>query len=91
MSDTIDLIQEVEQSFSSTGPLANHWTGYVPREGQIEMALAVANQIQTGGSLVVQAGTGVGKTFAYLNPSHGANLGSGVAARSRIGGDASPR
>jgi ATP-dependent DNA helicase DinG len=39
------------------------------REGQTEMALAVAHQIEQGGALVVEAGTGVGKTFAYLVPA----------------------
>ena len=69
MSPAIDLIKEVELSFSNHGPLAKQWTGYTPREGQIAMAQAVARQILTGGSLVVQAGTGVGKTFAYLIPA----------------------
>ncbi len=40
-----------------------------PREGQTEMALAVAQTIQKGGALVVEAGTGVGKTFSYLVPA----------------------
>ncbi|WP_304914462.1 ATP-dependent DNA helicase [Hydrogenophaga sp.] len=38
------------------------------REGQIEMARLVAHAITLHGSLVVEAGTGVGKTFAYLVP-----------------------
>jgi ATP-dependent DNA helicase DinG len=33
------------------------------------MAMAVANTVAEGGSLVVEAGTGVGKTFAYLVPA----------------------
>jgi hypothetical protein len=40
-----------------------------PRPGQTEMALAVARTIEEGGALVVEAGTGVGKTFAYLVPA----------------------
>ncbi len=39
-----------------------------PRPGQRDMAQAVAQALQSGGSLVVEAGTGVGKTFAYLVP-----------------------
>ncbi|MFM7698999.1 MAG: ATP-dependent DNA helicase, partial [Limnohabitans sp.] len=40
-----------------------------PRQGQTHMALAVAETLEKGGSLVVEAGTGVGKTFAYLVPA----------------------
>ncbi|MBI3531415.1 MAG: ATP-dependent DNA helicase [Burkholderiales bacterium] len=39
------------------------------RPGQTEMALAVARTIEQGGALVVEAGTGVGKTFSYLVPA----------------------
>ncbi|VTU25570.1 putative ATP-dependent helicase DinG [Variovorax sp. PBL-E5] len=39
------------------------------REGQTQMALAVARTIDQGGVLVVEAGTGVGKTFSYLVPA----------------------
>ena len=39
------------------------------REGQTQMALAVARAIDQGGVLVVEAGTGVGKTFSYLVPA----------------------
>ncbi|MEY4284056.1 MAG: hypothetical protein RL111_731 [Pseudomonadota bacterium] len=69
MNTPINLNHEVEQCFSAQGPLARQWPGYVPRDGQIHMAQAVTQQIQQGGSLVVQAGTGVGKTFAYLVPA----------------------
>ncbi|HRB04051.1 MAG TPA: hypothetical protein PLP26_11840, partial [Ilumatobacteraceae bacterium] len=39
------------------------------RPGQREMALAVADAIVTGKHLVVQAGTGTGKTLGYLVPA----------------------
>ena len=39
------------------------------RDGQIEMAEAVARSIVEGNHLVVEAGTGTGKTFAYLVPA----------------------
>ena len=42
---------------------------YLARDGQIRMAEAVARTIVQGGALVVEAGTGVGKTFAYLVPA----------------------
>jgi ATP-dependent DNA helicase DinG len=62
------LEQQVAHALSSEGPLASHWPGFRPRSGQTDMALAVAQTVQGGGSLVVEAGTGVGKTFAYLVP-----------------------
>lgn len=42
---------------------------FQPRQGQTDMAVAVARTIATGGMLVVEAGTGVGKTFSYLVPA----------------------
>lgn len=39
-----------------------------PRQGQLDMALAVAQAVESGSALAVEAGTGVGKTFAYLVP-----------------------
>ena len=51
------------------GPLAGLLPGYEHREPQLQMLLAVA-QIQTrGGNLLVEAGTGTGKSLAYLVPS----------------------
>lgn len=55
--------------FSSDGVLAQAITGFKPREAQREMATAVAQAVQTGGELVVEAGTGTGKTYAYLAPA----------------------
>lgn len=42
---------------------------YQPRVGQMQMAQAVAHTMEQGGMLVVEAGTGIGKTFAYLIPA----------------------
>ena len=42
---------------------------FLPRSGQTRMALAVAQAIEAGDVLVVEAGTGVGKTYAYLVPA----------------------
>ncbi|MFZ5547527.1 MAG: ATP-dependent DNA helicase [Pseudomonadota bacterium] len=58
----------VARSFETQGPLARADAGYVPREPQLRMADAVAQAIEEAQSLVVEAGTGVGKTFAYLVP-----------------------
>jgi predicted DnaQ family exonuclease/DinG family helicase len=51
------------------GPLAEVLPGYEHREPQMQMLLAVAQIQGRGGSLVVEAGTGTGKSLAYLVPS----------------------
>ena len=55
--------------FGAGGQLAAHVDGYRPREGQVEMAAAVAAAIDGCGTLIAEAGTGTGKTFAYLAPA----------------------
>ncbi len=55
--------------FSSQGPLAKHFPGYQPRQAQIEMAEAVAKALDSRQQCVAEAGTGTGKTFAYLVPA----------------------
>ncbi len=51
------------------GPLAGALPGYEHREPQVQMLLAVAQIQARGGSLLVEAGTGTGKSLAYLVPS----------------------
>src|SRR2546430_12214746 len=51
------------------GPLATVLPGYEHREPQLQMLLAVAQIQARGGTLVVEAGTGTGKSLAYLLPS----------------------
>jgi ATP-dependent DNA helicase DinG len=51
------------------GPLAAAIPGYEHRESQLQMLLAVAQIQARGGTLVVEAGTGTGKSLAYLVPS----------------------
>jgi ATP-dependent DNA helicase DinG len=55
-------------TLSSQGELAQTVMGFQPRQGQTDMALAVTQTLEHGGQLVVEAGTGVGKTYAYLVP-----------------------
>ena len=55
--------------FAEKGLLAQRLPGYELRDGQSLMAEAVLNALQTGEPLAVQAGTGLGKTFAYIVPS----------------------
>lgn len=59
----------VGDAFAPDGVLSRAAEQFIPRAGQTEMALAVARTIEAGGALVVEAGTGVGKTFSYLVPA----------------------
>ena len=63
------LADAVEHAFSPDGALARVVDGYEPREGQRAMATAVASVVDTGGTLLAEAGTGTGKTLAYLIPA----------------------
>ncbi|ADL55877.1 ATP-dependent DNA helicase [Gallionella capsiferriformans] len=60
---------EVARFFSEQSPLATEVSSFRPREQQREMALAVADAIKNNAILVAEAGTGTGKTFAYLVPA----------------------
>lgn len=62
MLDTDDI-------FCATGPLARALPGYRPRRAQATMAARVAEAIEARRPLIVEAGTGTGKTFAYLVPA----------------------
>jgi len=55
--------------FAAGGPLAAQVEGYRPRPQQVEMARAILDAIEGGQALAVEAGTGTGKTFAYLVPA----------------------
>ena len=55
--------------FSPNGPLNNSLENYQVRAEQVEMAKSISDSIEDKSSLVVEAGTGVGKTFAYLYPA----------------------
>jgi len=51
------------------GLIAKRWPNYESRPQQLEMAEAVATAIETRRHLMIEAGTGVGKSFAYLVPA----------------------
>ncbi|MDM0044094.1 ATP-dependent DNA helicase [Variovorax dokdonensis] len=65
----MSLQERVHEAFLPDGALSLAAEQFHVREGQTNMALAVAEAIETGGQLVVEAGTGVGKTFSYLVPA----------------------
>lgn len=63
-----DLVAQVEAIFSPSGILSRA-KNFEYRPQQQEMAVAVARALQNGEHLAVEAGTGVGKSLAYLIPS----------------------
>ncbi|MEO7401412.1 MAG: ATP-dependent DNA helicase [Polaromonas sp.] len=65
----MNLAVQVAQAFAPEGVLARTTAHFVPRSGQTAMAVAVARAIEDGHALVVEASTGVGKTFSYLVPA----------------------
>src|SRR5688572_30185930 len=69
VSQSSELQAAVREAFSDAGALARVLDGYEPREGQRLMSEAVASVVEKGGTLLAEAGTGTGKTLAYLVPS----------------------
>ncbi|EDJ88903.1 probable ATP-dependent helicase [Haemophilus influenzae 22.1-21] len=65
----MDYENQIANIFSLNGELSQNIKGFRPRAEQLEMAHAVGKAIQNKSSLVVEAGTGTGKTFAYLAPA----------------------
>ena len=59
----------VEKAFAVDGPLAAAIPGFSPRPQQVEMAEHIAATLKDNGVLVAEAGTGTGKTYAYLVPA----------------------
>lgn len=62
-------MQDYDDLFGAEGPLARSLPGFTPRHAQMQMAGRVAEALATRGTLIVEAGTGTGKTFAYLVPA----------------------
>ena len=66
---TMDRNRTLHDLFSDSGALAARVPGFRMRDGQIEMAEAIARAIDGCETLIAEAGTGTGKTFAYLAPA----------------------
>ncbi len=64
MTDT-----QIDSIFAPKGALAGHVPSFRARSQQVEMAQAIAQAITENKQLIVEAGTGTGKTFAYLVPA----------------------
>lgn len=62
------LSDQVAAAFAPGSALASGMPGWQRREGQVQMASEVADCLERAGVLVAEAGTGVGKTLAYLVP-----------------------
>jgi ATP-dependent DNA helicase DinG len=62
-------IEAVADAFADDGPLARAIAHFEPRSGQRRMAEAVGRALRDGGVLLAEAGTGTGKTMAYLVPA----------------------
>ena len=63
------VVSDLARVFGPEGPLARELSAYRFREQQLAMADAVARAIDERGQLLAEAGTGTGKTFAYLVPA----------------------
>ncbi|MCX5591358.1 ATP-dependent DNA helicase [Alcaligenes endophyticus] len=60
--------QDLSDVFSAQGPLAENSPHYTPRQAQMELAQAIEQAIHDNTVLIAEAGTGTGKTWAYLVP-----------------------
>jgi ATP-dependent DNA helicase DinG len=72
MSAPFDLAgdgRDAADCLAADGPLAGELPGFAPRDPQQRMASAVQSALGSGSALIVEAGTGTGKTFAYLVPA----------------------
>jgi ATP-dependent DNA helicase DinG len=67
-SEIRDTSLDIEEIFAPGGLIARSFTGFEARPQQLEMAGAVQAALAGGRHLAVEAGTGVGKSFAYLVP-----------------------
>jgi ATP-dependent DNA helicase DinG len=60
---------EMQHIFADGGLLSRHIDGYTPRQQQLEMAETIQETLANSSLLIAEAGTGTGKTFAYLAPA----------------------
>ncbi len=63
-----DVVTHCQRVLGEKGRLTTAIPGFIPREQQIQLAGAIAQAIHEQTALVAEAGTGTGKTFAYLIP-----------------------
>ena len=63
------LPRQVDEAFARHGALAGALPSFETRDSQRDMAVAAAEVFESGGVLLAEAGTGTGKTLAYLVPA----------------------
>lgn len=63
------LLQELSDIFAPDGPIAQAMPDYRPRQAQLELAQAIEQTLDEHSTLIAEAGTGTGKTWAYLVPA----------------------
>ncbi|KTC83190.1 ATP-dependent DNA helicase [Legionella cincinnatiensis] len=69
MVEITSLIQSCQRALGEKGRLSTAIPGFIARAPQSDLAVAIAAAIEEKSTLVAEAGTGTGKTFAYLLPS----------------------
>ena len=78
--------EEIYSAFEKDGLVGRMYSSYEPRKEQVDMALAVAQAFEEHQKLAIEAGTGVGKSIAYLIPSvlcaQANNITVGIATKS---------
>ncbi len=65
----MDPCDSISHVLGNDGPVAQHLPGFAPREEQQHLAEAIFKTLENGEVLIGEAGTGTGKTFAYLVPA----------------------
>jgi len=65
----VTVCRTIDSVFGAEGALAEAFPGYQPREGQLRMAEIIRDTISDQRTVVIEAGTGIGKTFGYLVPA----------------------
>ncbi|MBS0212634.1 MAG: ATP-dependent DNA helicase [Proteobacteria bacterium] len=65
----MSLVEHTRAAFVAGGALTQRLEGYAPRAAQVRLAEAIADAMESRAELVAEAGTGTGKTYAYLVPA----------------------
>ena len=65
----MSLAERTRDALAEDGPLAERLSGYTPRAAQMRLAEAIADAFEHRDYLIAEAGTGTGKTYAYLVPA----------------------
>lgn len=68
MDEITSLAESCRRALGDKGRLSTAIPGFVAREPQTDLAVAIADAVMAKSTLVAEAGTGTGKTFAYLLP-----------------------